>query len=110
MLLFAAVSVRLSLAAGRFLARRGRTETDDDHSNYAGGFDILSSAGRRFPLRFSFIALLFVLFNAEFMLLLPWAMALIPSGWSGFGAALLFVALWAVGFFYEVKKGALEWK
>ena len=110
LLILAGLTVRLSVVAGRFVQRYRARENADDNGNYAGGFDILSSAGRHFPLRFSFIALLFVLFNAEFILLLPWATSLIPSGWAGFGTAVLFVALWAAGFFYKIKKGALEWK
>ncbi len=80
------------------------------NDGYAGGFYIISSVTSRFPVRFAFIALLFVLFNAEFLLLLPWAMSLHLSQEHGILTALFVIIFWAIGYFYEYKKGALEWK
>ena len=110
-------SVALLLTAGMvafaaFLSRKlfsGRREPVDNDS-YAGGFYILSSVTAHFSIRFAFIALLFVLFNAELLLLVPWAMSLRLSQEEGFFTAFLVLIFWGVGYFYEYKKGALEWK
>lgn len=95
-----------------FLARKITKPTPNNMTSdsYAGGFYLLSSVRQHFPLRFVFTALLFILFNAEFLLLLPWAVSLRISGWHGFAMALFFVLLWGIGYFYELKKGAFEWK
>ena len=81
-----------------------------ENNGYAGGFYILSPVTARFSVRFAFIALLLVLFNAELLLLLPWAMSLRLSLEEGILTALPVILSWGVGYFYEYKKGALEWK
>lgn len=107
-LLVTAVSVKFAayVSSKLFGCRKPTVKND----GYAGGFYILSSATSKFPVRFAFISLLFVLFSAEFLLLLPWAMALHLSEKQGSIIALLVILFWSVGYFYEYKKGALEWK
>ncbi len=114
-LIFFTTALIISAAALKFAAYLsfklfGRRKQTVKNDGYAGGFYILSSVTSRFPVRFAFIALLFVLFNAEFLLLLPWAMSLRLSEEQGGVTALLVVIFWGVGYFYEYKKGALEWK
>ncbi|MBO4521105.1 MAG: NADH-quinone oxidoreductase subunit A [Alphaproteobacteria bacterium] len=95
-----------------FLSRKlfDRCEKQTENDGYAGGFYILSPVTVRFPVRFAFIALLLVLFNAELLLLLPWAMSLRLSSGEGMATAMLVILSWGLGYFYEYKKGALEWK
>ena len=114
-LIFFVSALILGMAALKFAAFLsfklfGRRRQVVKNDGYAGGFYILSSVTSRFPVRFAFIALLFVLFNAEFLLLLPWALSLHLSGGQGIITALSVVAFWGTGYFYEYKKGALEWK
>ena len=100
------------IAFAAFLSRKlfsGRKE-NVDRDSYAGGFYILSVVTTHFPLRFAVIALLFVLFNAELLLLVPWAMSLRLSQAENILTALSVLMLWGIGYFYEYKKGALEWK
>ncbi len=103
-------AMMLKFAAYLSIKLFGRQKEIVKNDGYAGGFYILSSETSRFPLRFVFIALLFVLFTAEFLLLLPWAMSLHLTRGQGIVTALLVVVLWGIGYFYEYKKGALEWK
>ena len=100
------------LALVAFLSRKLFENRKESVKNdgYAGGFYILSTVNVRFSVRFAFIALLFVLFNAELLLLLPWAMSLHLSQEEGVLTALTLLVFWGVGYFYEYKKGALEWK
>ncbi len=102
--------VALKFAAYLSLKLFGAEKNCAKNDGYAGGFYIISSVTSRFPVRFAFIALLFVLFNAEFLLLLPWAMSLQISQGQGILTALCVIVFWAIGYFYEYKKGALEWK
>lgn len=87
----------------------GRQDRSQDDS-YAGGFQVLSNARRDFPVRFFLVALLFVVFNAEVLLLMPWAASLRLSGLEGFFCAVFFLLFWGIAYFYAYKKGALEWK
>lgn len=115
-LIFFTAALLAGLVALKIAARltgsvfRKRSAAKIENDGYAGGFHILSDGAGRFPARFAFIALLFVLFNAEFLLLLPWAMSLNLSGGTEVVTALTVVGLWGVGYFYEYKKGALEWE
>ncbi len=107
-LLFIALCLKLAamLSAKLFKCHKEVVKND----GYAGGFYVLSAMTDRFPVRFVFFALLFVLFNASFLLLLPWTMSLHISEDQGLLTAVLVIFFLAVGYFYEYKKGALEWK
>lgn len=102
-----------ALKAAFFLSRKfGRSsrEFPDAKEAYEGGFPSLQSGKKHFPVRFATVALLFVLFNAEILLLLPWAASLRLSGMKGFFCALIFLGFWAAAYAYEYKKGALDRK
>ena len=64
----------------------------------------------RFVLRYSLVAILFILFDLEIAFLFPWAIVLDQIGLFGFVAMMIFLAILVVGFIYEWKKGALEWE
>lgn len=81
-----------------------------DNDGYAGGFVKLSAATGKIPVRFAFIALLFVLFVAEVLLLLPWVMVLRFGDAPSLATALIVLAFWGAGYFYEYKKGAAQWR
>jgi NADH-quinone oxidoreductase subunit A len=70
-------------------------------------------AGHRFSVRFYLVAILFLLFDVEVVFFYPFAVVykeflsinsfiLVEMG--------LFVAILLVGYFYVLKKGALEWE
>lgn len=71
-------------------------------------------ANVRIPVKFYLVALLFLLFDVESVLILAWAVAFRDSTIPGFQpyafcAMLFFMAILAVGFIYEWRKGALQW-
>ena len=107
-LLFTAGIVRFAAFLSRKLFDGSGERVKND--SYAGGFYILSLITTHFSVRFAFLALLFVLFNAELLLFLPWAVSLRLSLEDGIATAFLVIFLCGVGYFYEYKKGALEWK
>jgi NADH-quinone oxidoreductase subunit A len=63
----------------------------------------------RFPIKFSTVAILFIIFDIEVMLIFPWAVQVRELGWPGFAAMLVFLGILMLGFLYEWKKGGLEW-
>ncbi|MFP4331802.1 MAG: NAD(P)H-quinone oxidoreductase subunit 3 [Campylobacterales bacterium] len=56
------------------------------------------------------LALLFIIFDVEIIFMFPWAVDFKILGWFGFAAMFIFLLLLTIGFVYEWKKGALEWR
>lgn len=114
MVVFAAV-----LAAGMFafswvagFVRKSRTSREV----YECGMPLLDEAEKKVSVRYYLVVLLFIVFDAETMLLLPVAAAFREAvrNPSKGGAALLeltiFVAVLLAGYIYVVRRGALKWE
>lgn len=63
-----------------------------------------------FDIKYYLIAILFILFDLETAFLLPWAVCLKTLGWFAFGLMMFFLVVLSVGFFYEWKMKALDWR
>ena len=79
-------------------------------SAYECGFNAFEDARMKFDVRFYLVGILFIIFDLEVALLIPWAISLKEIGLFGFFSALIFLGILTVGFIYEWKKGALEWE
>jgi NADH-quinone oxidoreductase subunit A len=71
------------------------------------------SAKHRMSVRFYLVAILFLLFDVEGIFFYPWAV--VYKKYLSVNAFILvemafFVAILLVGYFYVLKKGALEWE
>ena len=87
-------------------------------SAYECGFNAFDDARMKFDVQFYIVAILFIIVDLDVAFLFPWAVTLfnptlgldrdfqIFSFWSMF----IFLAVFTVGFLYEWKKGALEWR
>jgi NADH-quinone oxidoreductase subunit A len=73
---------------------------------------IESEGDARFPVsvRYFMTAILFVLFDVEVIFFYPYAVNFKALELEGLLAVILFVAFFLIGFFYVLKKGALEWE
>ncbi|MCI5043207.1 MAG: NADH-quinone oxidoreductase subunit A [Aquisalinus sp.] len=95
--------------------------TDPDHekvSTYECGFEAFDDARMKFDVQFYIVAILFIIVDLDVAFLFPWAVTLfnpelgmdrdfqIFAFWSMF----TFLAVFFIGFAYEWKKGALEWR
>lgn len=91
---------------------------------YESGMPPIADARRRLNVRFYIVALLFLLFDVEVIILWPWALVFYDasmaanagtatSGGLGAGYLLLgagfFFALLLVGYVYEWRKGVFQW-
>ncbi len=76
---------------------------------YECGEDAVGSAWIQFNNRFYVVALMFLVFEVEVILLFPWALVYQDLGWYAFWAMIIFVGLILIGFAYEIGKGNLEW-
>nr|ABB81910.1 NADH dehydrogenase subunit 3 [Timema californicum] len=88
-----------------------KTINDREKSSpFECGFDPKSSARLPFSLRFFLIAVLFLIFDVEIALILPF---FITMNWSmliqAFSTMLLFLLVLIVGLYYEWLQGMLEW-
>ena len=77
---------------------------------YESGNDPIGTARERFPIHFYLVAMLFIVFDIETAFFYPLAVAYGKLGSYVFWEALAFVILVAVGYFYILKKGVLDWK
>ena len=79
-------------------------------SPYECGFEAFEDARMQFDVRYYLVAILFILFDLETALLVPWAVTATQSSWPVFVSVMIFLAELLVGFFYLWKKGALDWE
>jgi NADH-quinone oxidoreductase subunit A len=76
---------------------------------YECGIDPIKDARERFSVRFYIIAMLFLIFDVETALLLPWAITFDQLAIFGLIEMLIFVGILVVGYYYAWRKGALNW-
>lgn len=73
----------------------------------------VGDARHRISVRFYLVAILFLLFDVEAIFFFPWAVVfrkyLSINGFIFFEMGT-FLAILLVGYFYVLKKGALEWE
>jgi NADH-quinone oxidoreductase subunit A len=101
---------------------------------YESGMDPVHDTRRRFDVRFHLVAIAFLVFDVELLFLYPWAVAMRPAASPGdeaatvpgistavsaglvssrdlvFAGAMLFIALLALGFLYDWRKGVFRWR
>lgn len=68
-----------------------------------------SQARGRYSVRFYLVAMLFVIFDVETVLLFPWALRYRHLGWYGLGEAGIFLAFLVVAYIWILQKRALDW-
>jgi NADH-quinone oxidoreductase subunit A len=110
MLVGAAVGV-VPMVLGRTVSLLLGTHRPDAAKNspYECGFEAFEDARMKFDVRYYLIAILFILFDLEIAFLFPWAVVLNEIGLFGFLSMMLFLGILVIGFFYEWRKGALDW-
>ena len=67
----------------------------------------------RFSVKFYLTALLFMLFDLEVVILIPWTFIyreFLANHIAILGPIIFFIGVLVLGLIYEVKKGALEWE
>lgn len=74
------------------------------------GKDPLEISEGRFAIRFSTIAILFILIDIELLFVWPWAALYRALGWFGFVEMMVFLGILMLGFLYIWQKGGLEWE
>jgi NADH-quinone oxidoreductase subunit A len=106
--LFAVGFAALNITISWLLGKKGTTNPDKE-SAFECGMLPLQQGRRRFSVKFYVVAMLFILFDVEIVFLYPWAVKYRALGLFGFVEMLLFLLVLFVGWWYVVRKGALDW-
>lgn len=78
--------------------------------NFECGIESVGNARIPFSVKYFLVAILFVLFDVEVIFLYPWAVNFKELGMEGMLKMIVFMSLLLVGFFYIIKKKALDWE
>jgi len=108
MFLFAAGFVGLTMTATHLLGPKRKTDTKQDV--FECGIEPIGNARVPFSIKYFMVAILFVLFDVEVIFMYPWAVLFQDLGVAGLIEMFLFIGFLLVGFFYIIKRGALNWE
>lgn len=89
--------------------KRRRIRSIRKEENFECGIEVKGNARFPFSVKYFLIAILFVLFDVEVIFFYPWAVNFKGFGWQGFLEMMLFIAFFLVGFYYILRKGAIDW-
>ncbi len=115
------LGIAIALAGAFTLAPMVIAPKDPDPekvSTYECGFNAFDDARMKFDVQFYIVAILFIIVDLDVAFLFPWAVTLFnptlgaDRGFQifAFWSMFVFLAVFAIGFLYEWKKGALEWR
>jgi len=108
MLLLAAGFVAVTMVVTHWLGPKRKTKVKLE--SFECGIESKGNARAPFHIKYFLVAILFVLFDVEVIFMYPWAVNFKGFGLQGFIEMIVFIALLLVGFFYIIKKKALEWE
>jgi NADH-quinone oxidoreductase subunit A len=110
--LLAAALTGFIIAASALLGQRAKHTAIKD-SAYECGVPGEGVVHTRFSVKFYVTALLFMLFDLEIVILVPWVVIyreFLHQHVPIVGPILFFIFVLVLGLFYEIRKGALEWE
>jgi NADH-quinone oxidoreductase subunit A len=107
MAVLAAAFAAISLMMSRLLAPRRPSAAK--RAPYESGILPTREPPERFPVRFYLVAMIFIVFDVEIILLYPWAAIYRNLGAFGLVEVVLFSAAVFVSFVYLISNGALDW-
>lgn len=100
------------IGASHFFGQRAK-HTKIKDSAYECGLASEGIVHTRFSVKFYLTALLFMLFDLEVVILVPWTFIyreFLANHIAILGPIFFFIGVLVIGFVYEIKKGALEWE
>ena len=109
-----AFAVGAGMIVGSKLVGRHR-DTAVKLATYECGIVAEGDARHRFSVRFYLVAMLFILFDVETVFMMPWAVIyrklpeITGSRFFGFWEIVVYLGFVAVGLYYIVRKGILNW-
>lgn len=110
--LLAAGITAVIIGASHIFGQRGHHGKVKD-SAYECGVPAEGVIHTRFSVKFYLTALLFMLFDLEIVILVPWTFIyreFLHHNIAILGPIMFFIGVLVLGLIYEIKKGALEWE
>lgn len=107
-LVIAVLFVAGGIAVSQFLGPKRRTK--DKLANFESGIAQVGNARQPVAVKYFLLAILYVLFDVEIVFFYPYAVNFRQLGWEGFTAVFMFVGFFLCGFFYILKRGALNFE
>ncbi|NPA95916.1 MAG: NADH-quinone oxidoreductase subunit A [Thermodesulfobacteria bacterium] len=86
--------------------------TPEKATTFECGVPLLDPGHKRYSVKYYLVAVLFLVFDLENVLIYPLAnqyKALATLGWGVFFEVFIFVFVLLVGLLYAIKKGAVDW-
>lgn len=116
-LLFVAISAAISIAiliTAHAIGPKSRS-TSVKSMPYESGMDPVHDARRRFNIGFYLLAIEFLVFDVELLILFPWAVSAGGPhtgslGHGVFWVVMAFITILTLGFVYTWRKGVFQWK
>jgi len=108
MLVFAVLFAAANLVLSFVLGEKGETNPVKEAA-YECGMPPITDAHQRFSVKFYLVAILFVLFDIEVVFLYPWAVQFQELPAFLFVEMLVFIGILFVGWWYVIRKGAVDW-
>ncbi len=106
-IILAGAFVAIALFASKLI--RPKRPSHEKQLIYECGENPTGSPWVKFNIRFYVVALIFLIFDVEIVLLFPWALVYKDYGMLGFGIGAIFLVVLFLGMAYEWRKGDLEW-
>ncbi len=106
-ILTAILFVLIAIFASKII--RPARPTKEKLATYECGENPEGSPWVKFNIRFYVVALIFLIFDVEVVMLIPWALVYRDMGMTGFSIGAIFLILLGLGMAYEWRKGDLEW-
>jgi len=106
-IILAIVFVVIAFIASKIV--RPKRPTFEKQKVYECGENPEGSPWVKFNIRFYVIALIFIIFDVEVVLLFPWALVYQDYGFYGFAVGIIFLLILVLGMAYEWRKGDLDW-
>jgi NADH-quinone oxidoreductase subunit A len=110
--LLAAAITGVVITASHIFGQRTKHSKIKD-SAYECGVPAEGVIHTRFSVKFYLTALLFMLFDLEIVILVPWTFIyreFLHHNIAILGPIMFFIGVLVLGLIYEIKKGALEWE
>jgi NADH-quinone oxidoreductase subunit A len=98
----------VSLTVASFL--RPSRPDDVKLDNYECGAEPIGSAWVQFPVGFYLVALVFIVFDALAVFVIPSTLVLKSEGLAAFWVMAAFIGIVMLGWLYAYREGVLEWK
>ena len=109
LLIFFVIAMALGMVGLSYVLGR-RVRTKEKLSTYECGNEPFEDARGRFSVKFYLVAILFIIFDIEVVFLYPWAVIYKKLALFGLIEMGIFLLILLAGYFYIIKKGALDWE